>query len=546
MPKLIIKDRMLIPKTLMSHKAVKQRYKVQLFEEKSCHKCDNKAYRPNDLCETCPAFKADYTLFKETEKHWSVPQGDAVGLQKKLDSKEIDYTVVDKRESRPFRYDWEFTGRLFGKNYIDENGIKRADQKKVVREWLRTKSGTLRASPRSGKTVMACYLSCRLKEKTLIMSHQFEFLQQFYRTYMGGYDRSAVTNGPDLENQYRRKMILFVEKIKDLEKIDRYDIVLINYQKFIYDLGRIKKYLAGKFGLLIVDEAHNGAAELYLKVLSAIDVKYRLNLTATPKRKDGRHKLIDRVMGIVTAEVDAISLVPNIEIYQSKAHPPTSYRQWHHAESWLSKSADRNKEITKQVFKDLKAGHLAIIIPVKTIAQQTTLAEMITKEARRRNDKFDENWPLDLAIRFNGQGGVKSTKRAKNLRRIDSGEAAVVIPILKMFKEGIDVKTPSVLYSVTPMSASHDKSIGSPAFYQLGLRICTPAKKPQPIIRLWLDNVGMFRSCLIGLFWNEIAANKYTGETGRYRIADHVFDLIKDAKRLPDAKSRLPKGTGWV
>lgn len=538
--KLIVDSRLRIPKELMSAKAVERRYNIIIFDEKSCKKCENLPDRPNAMCSECPAFIADYKLWKDAGKYWSVPQGDLPALKIVLDRKEIDYVVVDKRLDIPFEYDIQWTGSLFGKGHVDANGILRANQKRVAKEWLKTKSGILRAPPRSGKTALAVYLSLKLGQKTVIFAHQYELLKQFLQTI---YD---MTNVKELERQHRKKIVLLVNTVAQLKKAKDYDIIILPYQKLIYDHTRIVQYINGLLGTIVVDECHNTGAVNYLRIASLLSVKHRLGLSATPKRKDNRHKLIERILGPVAAEVESTSLIPRIELFRSAAVPPRPYRIWHHAKKWLSLDKTRNLEIIKQTFKDLRDGHEVILIPVDSLAHQKLLVDAINRAGKQYNEKKDENWPKDLALAFNGSGGTRSETRKRILEQVDEPGPTVVVAIRKLIREGVNLMRPSMMYIVEPMSASGDRSIGAPMFYQMAMRICTPYKKPQPIVRIWVDQVGMFKSCLKGLFWNELWPNRYTGTEGRYYIDPKYAEMVKNIDKDQVFKQNVKNSRGWV
>jgi superfamily II DNA or RNA helicase len=53
------------------------------------------------------------------------------------------------------------------------------------------------------------------------------------------------------------------------------------------------------FGLLIVDEAHHLPAAHYRRIVHKVAAPYRLGLSATPERQDGRHRDLDTLLGPV-------------------------------------------------------------------------------------------------------------------------------------------------------------------------------------------------------------------------------------------------------
>lgn len=979
MSKIVLKDRMYVSKDLIPLKAVKQRYKIELFNEKECIKCDNISFRPNDLCENCPAFIAKYKLFQDyNDKYWSLPQGDYDALAKILDKKNVKYKTVDKRPEVPFKAKIKFTGKLFGAGYIDENGIPRPNQEKLVRKWKRTKNGIIQAKPRSGKclvgdtiintndgwieleelvketgytkakgtvsnhkgtglishhykdksttiyvetnngvtiectpehplkvltknlelkwrradnlkpgdmlitktseqtpiwgsrndvsiaeakligymvangrkaefcssdkkvvddfkqcvskvfgnhcsiriekpkgktplyhlvgaskymrqrgwffdkgsrnkniplivressrevvmafinaytscdshnngkqlilntasqklskqlqtilymgfdvrskriaihksaknsnnpvirkyysliinssnietffscfpdtkakknfnkiangsfgqnvhidvmpplkqfifntydryftgqhynnqrlysyrdgsvktfksplganpirrdklsrykfnqidwseqledlrkldkiayknlkkylrvdpsveiikkvkvrtkikdvyditvpeshafyangilshnTVMSVALTCDLGQRTVIMADRKELLKQFYFTYMGNPKRGrpAMTNIPLLQKKTGKEIIRIANKPSDLKNLKDVDILLLNYQKLVRRPKDMAKLIENKFSVLVVDEVHGSGAEGYLRVVSNCSVKHRLSLTATPRRKDNRHKLINRIMGQVVAKSESASLLPTIIMKHSEHHPPRSYKMWHHALAWISNSPDLQKEIVKQVFKDLRDGHEVIIIPLDRKKQINTLCKMINHQAKMNRLKKGEKWPKELAIKF-----YDGVDRDTVLDTVDKKGPTVLLAMRSMVKQGIDFSRPSMLYVYIPMSASNDRETGAPMLEQLANRVCTPAKKPKPVVRVWLHNVGMFQSCIRGLGWNEIVPNMQKGKEGKYILDKSFINDLKGIGKTNNLKSKESKTFEWV
>ena len=218
----------------------------------------------------------------------------------------------------------------------------------------------------------------------------------------------------------------------------------------------------------------------------------RLTLTATTERKDGMMKVAYIVNGKVVARIDSISLRPRIIYHQFIAKPKTEYKSWTGAFSWLSKNPDIAKEIVRQVFKDLRSGHNVIIIPVDWGVHQKTLVSMINHQAKINRKKRKEKWPIELARPFNRLVDRKETLNwvdslglyenkeiiAKNGRihkKLPTDSPRVIVSISKMIREGIDLKRPSMLYSIIPLSANSE--YGSPQFYQLAMRVCTVYRK---------------------------------------------------------------------
>jgi len=529
--KIVLSKRMLVPKSILPPKAIRSRYRIELYNDKMCKDCENfqNGDRGNDLCHTCEGEIARYKLYKEhNSDYWSLPQGDFNSLASVLDRKGIQYKLVDKRKEIPFKYPIKFTGKLFGPNYVDENGYPRTDQVKLVNKWMKIKNGMIRARPRAGKTVVSTKLVCELGQKTVILADRFELLKQFYKTYMGDKtkNRKPMSNIPRLRRETGKEIIRLAMKASDLKNLDDVDILLVNYQKYVRKPELFAQLVNGRFSVLVVDEAHGAGAQGYLRVIANCNVKHRISLTATPRRKDNRHILIQRIMGQVVASSKTISLTPEVVFKHSRFSPPRLYKMWHHALAWISSNIDMQKEIVQQVFKDLRDGHEVIIIPLDRKKQIDKLVKMINHQAKINRMKKKEKWPKNLAIKY-----YDGVDRDTVLEQVDKPGPTVLIAMRSMIKQGIDFNRPSMLYVYVPMSASTDKETGAPAFEQLSMRVATPYKKPRPMVRVWAHNISFFRSCNAGLFWQEIWPNRQGVGESKYIVSKSTFEHAKLLKQ---------------
>lgn len=524
---IIIKNRILIPKNLLTEEQIESRYKVDIFKERNCKKCDNREDRlalggPNDLCIECPSFIASYKLYKETENYWSVPQGDELFIKKYFS----DNKIIDKRKDIPFSHPIKFTKSLFGKNYVDENGIPRVNQKRLVKKFLQYNTGILQCRPRSGKTPMSIAIAIELGQKTIIMAHKKALLRQFYNTLVG--KTKSFTNIPSLQHGVKQPIVVWAKtKAQIKNNVGKCDFLLINYQKFVRNPDEIIKVVDGNFGTLILDEAHNSGAEGYLRVASKCSVKYRISLSATPKRKDGRHKLINRIMGPVVAKSESVSLIPKITVLLSRIAPAKPYKSWPHAVGFIFNSKKRNEMIVNKVISDLKSGHGTVIIPVDHLNHQKALIDM-----------FNKIKP-DLAVGWN-----EKSDEEKVLARVESKSKTVLVAIRSMIREGVDMAKPSCIHVVVPMSAESEDDAGAPMFDQLVNRVCTPTKnKKEPLVRIWVDDIGMFQNAFKSLFFHEIWKNRYNSEfkKGKYSIDPNLKSVVSSLSTSGKTLKR-----GWV
>jgi hypothetical protein len=365
--------------------------------------------------------------------------------------------------------------------------------------------------------------------------------------------RFPVTNLSQVMEDTGKQTIFMPESYSNLVKFIKEqgvpDVLLITYQSFIKDLSRVADILNKYYCFAIVDEEHGTGADAYLRFVASLDMKYRLGLTATPDRKDSRSKLSSRVFGPVVSVIDTVTLKPTIEFYQVKAKPKTKHTTWYGASKWAKVNHDRNVEIVQMVFKDLRDGHNVIIIPVEHKDHMDHLVKMINHQAKMNFKKKKENWPSDLAREFHGKvkdrlgvlNWVDSLDPKETVHKsIPTKSPRVLIAIRGVIKQGVDMKRPSMLYSILPMSAKY--KVGAPMAQQMFFRVSTPYPKKPPVVRIFVDHIKMFKNCAASLLYNEVLPNSTIklGEKGKYIIADY-----ESAKRIVTYKDTAKTGKWW-
>ncbi|QIG70322.1 ATP-dependent RNA-DNA and DNA-DNA helicase protein [Rhizobium phage RHph_N28_1] len=577
--KVIVTDRVRVPKKLIPKDDVHDRYVIELFEEHKCAKCSNRPERDpnNELCAECPSFLGVSRFFNSREAKedgvWSLPQADAGSIRRYLDKSGKDFKWVDRRKDIPVGQPFKFTSKLYGKYDVDEHGSKRPNQKFAAKRWLKTKNGIIVARPRSGKTVLATYLYSKLQVKTVIIADQKELLNQFYETACGepaprflrgkmvasdkNAGRFAMTNLKQVMEDTGKPSIFMPDSYGNLLKfIDKFgfpDVLLITYQSFIKDMDRVAKIINGNYSFGIVDEEHGTGADAYLRFIASLDLKYRLGLSATPHRKDGKSRLTMLVLGPVAVAINTVTLKPVIEFYPVKAKPKTDHKSWVGAKAWQKRCQERNVEIVKMAFSDLRKGHNVIIIPVEHKDHMEHLVKMINHQAKVNHTKKGENWPVELAKPFtNGVDRLGTLnwvdsldKKGKVHKDLPTNSPRVLVAIMKMIKQGVDMKRPSMLYAVIPMSGLY--GIGAPMFQQLSFRVATPFPKPQPVVRIFVDNVSMFASTSASLLYNEVLPNSQLKQRKDNLYVLQNYDVAKNtiAARMARKKKSGGSGGSW-
>ena len=551
-PDIVIKDRIYVKKDarLLSKKEVKERYIKSIFDDKTCSKCEEREFRAPDheACQSCPAYSGTFNFYQvhkpfRGEEYLSFPVSDIIFIRGKAADRE-DIEAIRLFKLRTFSSKLKFTGTLFKKGDVDSDGNPRADQEAAAAQWLREKNGVIELPPRAGKTALAVNLTCALRVKTLVLAHQSEFLSQFYKTYMGGKGRVALTNAREIRRDTGKQVVKLVTKMSDF--LDKDCDVFLCTPQLLYKKTKqkVEQYINGRISLVIVDECHQSMAPAYRNVLYHIVAPYRMGLSATWRRKDGLSDMMPLLLGPVTSRGEVSTLKPEIRVRKFKTEPPSSkFRLWYMASKWAAASQERRTELVDAIFDDLENGHHAILVPVDNLKHIDLIVKDINARARKLNKK-GKDYPLELAFPFHA-----SVNRSRALKKIDSGRPAVMVAIRSMVKQGIDMKEPSSLHMVIPMSAT--AAAGAPMFRQLSYRVATPRKGKKPMVTIWVDEIDMFKSALAGLLYQEIYPGLKSGAYfmtpgERSRFASYLAKKSTESKAAAgDRVSGLSAGS-WV
>lgn len=378
----------------------------------------------------------------------------------------------------------------------------------------------------SHNSVIGVYMSCQIGYKTLFIAHQKELLENFYKSWL------RDTNLQDLRDATGKEIVSIIEKPKDYEKLKDLDVALVTYQKFIREDSRdelVKEYLKGRWGFVIIDEAHQAGAAAYSRFLSQLDARYKMGLSATPLRKDALNRVLVNCIGPTTVKSEATGLIPRIELLETGIKERSAYC-WAKTMEKLQENERRNDLIINEVEKDLKE-HKCILIPVDTKKHMEYLVSQL-------NEKY--GWE----IAFGYHSGCKNRDRV--LKDIDDGKYQVIVAIKSMIKQGIDLKLPTMIYIQVLMSAAPQPK-GSPMFYQMGNRVCTPYQgKREPIIKMFIDNLPESYGCFMSLMTKEIGPGMKAPDGGRpkYRMSqaarDLAWEIVKQVGRKNYKQGRKP------
>jgi len=273
---------------------------------------------------------------EEFPGHIALPRGCRTDLEGLLEEHGVALAVEDQRVDGA-HLDLRFRGRLT------------PEQERAVRALLGHDMGLLVAPPGAGKTVVGTWMAARRGRGTLVLVHRRQLL-----------------------DQWRAQLALFLGiDPKEVGQIGagrrkpngRLDVAMI---QSLVRRGSVQDEVAG-YGHVIVDECHHLPAVSFERVLAEVKARHVLGLTATPRRRDGHHPIIEMQCGPVRFAVAPGTSSP---FRHRLVVRETGFRlegageglPFHSVYRSLARDAQRNRLIVADVMEALREGRTPILL----------------------------------------------------------------------------------------------------------------------------------------------------------------------------------------
>lgn len=187
----------------------------------------------------------------------------------------------------------------------------RPEQKQIIDTFLHRietqapYGGIIKSPTGTGKTVMGIALAYALGKRTLIVVPTEYLMDQWVRRLVGPPDKPGLPVWTDLKVSdigiVRQGRCDFQDKpftiamLHSLVKREDYPTLMRNY-----------------FGTVIIDEVHTISAETFSRVAPMFHSKYRVGLSATPRRKDGMAAVFFGHIGPIISSYGGYVAVPRV------------------------------------------------------------------------------------------------------------------------------------------------------------------------------------------------------------------------------------------
>lgn len=336
-------------------------------------------------------------------------------------NKQLSINLVDHRD-----------GNIMNQKLYDDipqtvNPNLRDYQQAAIHEFIKKETGIIQIATGGGKTWTAAEIIKIVAGRTLWIIDRKELLQQTKEA---------------LEKQIGTKIGVISGKTVDIQPITIATVQSLNSK--LYDLI---KYLYS-VNFVVVDEFHKSAAETYQKVFAKLpNTKYRLGLTATPQRDDGKDPILFSILGGIIYKIETEELInlgylvkPKIKFYQfpSNLIPYKSYQE-EYAES-IARCPFRNSTIAGIVeeYKDKK-----IMILTKQVDHGAELQKILGEAG------FDN---------AHIHGSINEDFRKEIYKKFVKSELKILILTISIGAEGLDIPDLDVIINAAA-NAGDVKSI---------------------------------------------------------------------------------------
>jgi superfamily II DNA or RNA helicase len=331
-----------------------------------------------------------------------------------------DYEIVDKRVDSPIEpFDFKFTLRPSQQSVYDD-----VNDSCIINAWVSW-----------GKTFTALAIANKLKQKTLIVTHTLA-----------------------LRSQWEKEVKKVFGVIPGIIGSGQFDIdhsfVIGNVQTLYRRIDSIKD----TFGTIILDEMHHVSSPTFTRIVDASNARYKIGLTGTMERKDGRHVIFrDYFNTNVYKPPKENYLVPKVNTIQSGIRFPDGAKTpWASRINAIAYNWEYQNMVALLAANYAAKGHKVLVV----------------------SDRVDFLKQCHRLVGDNSicvTGEIPHEERPTMIKGI-FGDKDILFGTQSIFSEGISVDCLSCLILATPVN-------NEPLLTQLvGRIIRIHEDKPQPII----------------------------------------------------------------
>jgi len=397
-----------------------------------------------------------YYLDNSTDrKTLHIPRG---GLSKVLNfykEHSIPYRILDQRVEHPTI------------NVILSNTTIQEQQNKIINILVKHEGGLIEASPGAGKTVAMLGFISVVKQPTLILVHELRLSDQWIfeikKRLTGNYTLGKYDGGLKEEGD-----------------------IVVGVINSAYNRFQEDKYYFNKFGTIIVDECQHLPSNMFLSVINNIPAKYRIGISGTVGRRDGKELLTYDVIGKILIRLKAPELKHRITNFTYKMVNTNINMELEQIKRWTGNKKENVLDITKSLtmlVEDSDRNNIIISEIIDCINQG--YFPLVLSSRVKHNELLYEKL-TDLGIKtILLIGKTRKKYKWEDIQKDTSIQCIVASD--KIASEGLDLPRLSALVITCP--STNTKKLEQ----QLGRIRRVFSNKPLPLVIDICDNLVYFR-----------------------------------------------------
>lgn len=308
-----------------------------------------------------------------------------------------EYEIVEKRVMVPVDFpDFQYVLRESQQSVYDE-----LDDNCIINAWVSW-----------GKTFTGLAIAGKLGQKTLVIVHTVPLRNQWAK---------------EVEKVYGFTPGIIGSGKFDLDA----PIVIGNTQSLYRNIEKIRK----EFGTIILDEMHHVSSPTFSKVIDTNYARYKIGLSGTIERKDGKHVVFRDYFGSKVFKPPKENfMTPKIQIVKSEIRFMDGARiPWANRVTNLANNEEYRHTVALLAATYAARGHKVLVVSDR-VHFLRSCAELVG----------------DNAICVTGE--VPHEQRETLLNEINYGNKNILFGTQAIFSEGISVNSLSVLILGTPIN----------------------------------------------------------------------------------------------
>ena len=308
-----------------------------------------------------------------------------------------NYEIVDRRVNKPVEFpEFKFELRQSQKDVYDA-----IEDNSIINAWVSW-----------GKTFTGLAIAGKLGQKTLVVTHTVALRNQWAK---------------EVEKVYGIKAGIIGSGKFELDA----PIVIGNTQTLYRNVDKIRK----EFGTVILDEMHHVSSPTFSKILDTNYCRYKIGLSGTIERKDGKHVVFRDYFGNTLFKPPKENyMTPTVHIVPSEIRFMDGARiPWANRVTKLANDEEYRHTIALLAAAYAAKGHKVLVVSDRV--------SFLKACSELTGDK-------SICV----TGGVSHEDRETLVDEILYGDKNVLYGTQAIFSEGISVDTLSCLILATPVN----------------------------------------------------------------------------------------------